>query len=249
MLLTVPVLLLGQSSFERQNSVEFTGRYWIPQMASRIRVEQAGFGTDIDTHADLGMQDTNFPEGGFTWQRGRSKLRFEYTPIDYSGDQNVSRTVVFRGRQYTVGTRVVSELEVQHLQLSWAYQFISAHNGVFRLGPMIEADGFIMRGSLAAPNLATPFSQSEDLKAGLPTVGLALDIQPHRAVDIYGQVSGMQAGSYGYFVGSDSGVKVRTWKHLLLTAGYRTFNMHIESTPDFARMRMRGPFVGAGFRF
>ena len=28
----------------------------------------------------------------------------------------------------------------------------------------------------------------------------------------------MKAGSYGYFVGSDSGVKVRAWKHLLLTA-------------------------------
>ena len=232
-----------------QNSIEFTGRYWIPRMASRIRVESNGFGTDIDAVRDLGMPDTNFPQGGFTWQHGRSRVHFEYTPIDYSGDQTVTRTLVFRGQPYTVGTRVLSELEVRHLQFSWAYQFISVHEGMFRIGPMIEADGFLMHGSLAAPNLPTPFQQTENLSAGIPAVGLAMDIRPHHAIDIYGEAAGMQAGSYGYFIGSDSGVKVRPWKHLVLTGGYRTFNMHVESSPDFARLRLRGPFVGAGFRF
>jgi len=243
LLLTFPVLIVAQ------NSIELTGRYWIPQMGSRIRVEANGFGTDIDARRDLGMPDTNFPLGGFTWRHGRSRLRFDYTPIDYSGDQTVSRTVVFRGQTYTVGTRVISDLQVRHLQLSWAYQF-TVHEGAFRIGPMVEADGFLMHGSLAAPNLKTaPFQQAEDLNAGLPTVGVAMDIQPHRRVDIYGQVSGMQAGSYGYFVESDSGVKVRAWKHVLLTAGYRTFNLHVENSPDFARLRLRGPFIGAGLRF
>jgi hypothetical protein len=59
----------------------------------------------------------------------------------------------------------------------------------------------------------------------------------------------MQAGDYGYFVGSDSGVKVRMWKYLVLTAGYRTFNLHVENSRDFARLRLRGPFLGAGFHF
>jgi hypothetical protein len=241
--LAFPALLIGQ------NSVEFVGRYWIPQMGSRIRVESGGFGTDIDARRDLGMPDTNFPSGGFTWQHGRTRLRFDYTPIDYSGDQTVTRTVLFGGRQYTVGTRVVSNLEVKHLQLGWAYQFISVREGKFRIGPMTELNGFLMRGSLAAPNLTTPFEQVEDLKVGIPTVGLAMDIQPHPSIDIYGQVSGMKAGDYGHFVNSDSGVKLRAWKHLVLTGGYRTFNLNVNTSQDFAHLRLRGPFVGAGFRF
>ena len=32
---------------------------------------------------------------------------------------------------------------------------------------MMEANGFLMHGSLAAPNLATPFQQTEDLNAGI----------------------------------------------------------------------------------
>jgi hypothetical protein len=240
-LIGVPLLLRAQSS------VEFTGHSWFTQMGSRIRVEQNGFGTDIDARSDLGMDGAAFPQGEFLWRHGRSVLRFDYTPIDYTGDRTVSRTIVFQGRPFTVGTRVVSELEVRHLQLSWAWQFVDVHDGWFRIGPLVEADGFLMRGSLAAPDFG--FQQKEDLSAGLPTVGLAMDIRPHRAVDIYGRAAGMEAGTYGYFIGTDAGVRVHAWKYLLLTAGYRTFNLHVENSPDFARLRIRGPFVGVGFRF
>ena len=245
-LVALPVLAACAAA---QNSVDLTGYYWIPQMASRIRVEAGGFGTDIDAQRDLGMQDTNFPSGGFTWRRGRSRLRFVYTPIDYTGDQVVTRTIVFHGVEYPVSTRVVSELEVRHLELSWAWQFIQAGKGRFRIGPMVEADAFLMHGSLAAPNLPAVPPQTETLNAGLPTAGLAMDIEAHRTIGIYAQVAGMEAGSYGYFVGSDAGVTVHAIRHVLFTAGYRTFNLHIANSPDFARLRLRGPFVGAGVRF
>jgi hypothetical protein len=230
-----------------QTSIDFTGRYWAPASSVRIRVEAGGFGTDIDGGRDLGFTDTGFPEGVVSLAHGRQRLTFTYTPIEYSADQNVNRTISFRGRQYTIGTRVVSDLEVRHLQLTWTWQFIHAENDKFRLGPVIETDGFLMHGALAAPNLG--FSEQEDLSIGLPTVGLALDLKPHRRIDIYGQVAGMKIGGYGYFVGSDSGIKIYAWRHLLFTAGYRTFNLHVDHAPDFARLQLRGPFAGAGFRF
>jgi hypothetical protein len=221
----------------------------MPQMATRIRVEASGFGTDIDARRDLGMPDTNFPSGNFEWRHGRTRLRFDYTPIDYSGDETVTRTVLFGGREYTVGTRVVSNLEVRHLQLSWSYALLNVREGVFRLGPMTEINGFLMRGSLAAPNLSAPFERTEDLKVGIPTVGALMTIQPHRAVEIYGQLAGLKIGDYGSYVGSEAGVKIRPWRFALLTAGYRTFNLNVKVSPHFAHLRLGGPFVGAGFRF
>jgi hypothetical protein len=229
--------------------LELTGRYWITDMSTTIRVEANGFGTDIDARRDLGMENTNFPMGTVEFRHGRTRLRFDYTPIDYSGDRTVARTVQFGGREYTVGTRVVSGLEIRHLQLSWSYQFINIREGLFRLGPMVEANGFLMRGALAAPDLPAPFSRAEDLKIGLPAVGASMSIQPHRAVEIYGQMAGMKVGDYGSFVGSDAGVKARPWRRLVVTAGYRTFNLNAEVSPDFAHIRLRGPFVGAGLRF
>jgi hypothetical protein len=243
LVIAIPLVLSAQTS------LDLTGRYWLPQMSTRIRVDQNGVGTEIDARRDLGMSDTNFPQGTAILRLSRGFLRFDYTPIDYTADEVVNRTIIFRGMPYPVSTRVISELEVKHLQLSWAYQFIRVHGNVFRIGPMLQTDGFLMRGSLAAPNVGAGFQQQATLNAGLPTIGLAMSIQPYRAVEIHAQVSGMEAGSYGYFVGSDSGVTFRAWKHLLLTAGYRTLNLQVEVSPVFARMRLRGPFVGAGVRF
>src|SRR5262249_22614762 len=156
-----------------------------------------------------------------------------------SGDQNVSRTVDFNGREYTFGTRILSDLSIHHLQLSYSYDLLRARDGVVRLGPLLEADGFVMHGRLAAPNLAAPITSTEDLSIGLPTPGLALTISPHRRIDIYGKIAGMDVGGYGYFVGSDSGVRVRAFGPLVLTAGYRTFNLHAENSLDFFRVQLR----------
>jgi hypothetical protein len=230
-----------------QDSVEFIGRYWAPQFHGQVRVDRSGFGTDIDARRDLGVKNTNFPSGEVSWRRGRHRVSFGYTPIEYSGDREVVRTILFGGREYTLGTRVVSNLEVKHLQLGWSWQFIDIRDGLVRLGPLIEADGFLMRGKLSAPSLG--FSESSDLSAGLPGVGAALNIRPHPRVELYAQAAGMKAGEYGHFVGSDAGVKVRVWKAVLLTGGYRTFDLHVRSSPDFANFRLHGPFAGAGFRF
>lgn len=233
----------------QQRSFEFEGRYWMPQMNSRLRVSAGGLATDIDARRDLGMEDTNFPEGQFTYQgAGRSRVQFTYTNMEYTGDQAVNRSIVFRGQTYNVGTRVLSDLQVQHLQLSWAYQF-SIREGLVKFGPMLEADGFLMSSHLQAPAFGTPGDQRESLSAGVPSAGLALDIHPARRVNIYGQAAGMKVGSYGYFIGSDAGVKVRAWRGLFLAAGYRTFNLHVTNSPDFATLNLRGPWVGAGYRF
>jgi hypothetical protein len=245
---TVIAALAMASGLFAQATIDFEGRYWIPQMSGSLRVEQAGFGTDIDARRDLGIPDTNFPEGRFVYHSaGRTRVAFSYTPVDYTGDNTVTRTLVFNGRQYVAGARVLSDLEVQHLHLSWAYQLINVRQGLFRLGPLVAADGFLMHGRLRAPALG--YDQTEDLSVGLPTVGLALDINPSRSVNIYGEVSGLEVGGYGYFVGSDAGVRVFPIRRVYFTAGYRTFSLHVENSPDFARLNLHGPFVGAGFRF
>jgi hypothetical protein len=240
------ILFAAAASLLGQTEIEVTGRYWNPDVSGRMRVERGGIGTDIDMKNDLGFERTGFPQGAFALRHGRNRLTVRYTPLEYSGDRNVSRTVVFRGQPYLIGTRVQSGLEVKHLQLGWAYQFVNVHNGAFRIGPLIEADGFLMRGRLAAP--ALNLTEEEKLSAGLPAVGVAMDIRAHRCVDLYAEAAGMKAGDYGYYVGSEAGIKA-TVKHIQFTGGYRTFNLHVKDTPDFARLVSYGPFVGAGLRF
>jgi len=242
------VLLVSAGVLSGQRAVEFEGRYWMP--AAKARTQFGSGGTDINLKEDLGLKDANFPEGRLSYYgRGRSHIHFSYTPIEYAGDVTVSRTLVFSGRPYTASTRVLSEFEIQHLQLSWGYQFINVHNGAFKLGTILAGNGFLFRGRLRAPNLVPAVDSEEELKIGLPTVGLALDINPHRKINLFGDVSGIKIGKYGYFVSSDAGVKIQPAKVGFFTVGYRNFNLHAKNEPDFARITLRGVFVGGGARF
>jgi hypothetical protein len=229
-----------------QPRVELEGRYWFSEFNSAIRVERNGLGTDIDARNDLGFSDSGFPSGRAAVYLGHSRLSFEYTPIDFSGDQTVSRTLIYNGRTYTFGTRVISGMEVRHLQLSWIYQF-RLLEGRLKIGPLAEAHGFLLKGRLQAPEVNV--DSEEDLSVGLPTAGLALEISPRNWVDIYGEASGMSVGDYGHFIRSEVGLRVRPVSHLQLSAGYRTFNLRVDASADFARLHLRGPFLGAGFRW
>jgi hypothetical protein len=229
-----------------QPTIELEGRYWFSNFVSTIRVDRGGVGTDIDGRNDLGFSDSNFPSGRVAVYLGHNRLSFEYTPIDFSGDQIFSRTVVFNGRTYTLGTRVISGLEVRHLDLAWTYRFRLA-DGRVKVGPLVEAQGFLMSGRLRAPELN--IDSREDLSVGIPTVGPALEISPRRMIDVYGEASGMSAGSYGHFIRSEAGVRIRPVAHLQFTAGYRTFNLQVTNSPDFTHLHLGGPFLGARFRW
>lgn len=236
------LLLIG--CLKAQTSIAVEGQYWFTQLHATIRVEKNGIGTDIDAKKDLGFGDSNFPAGRVSVSWGHNTLRFEYTPIDFSGDQTVSRTLIFNGNTYTVGTRVISGLEIQDLQLGWSYGF-RLGGGRVRLGPLVEVHGFLLSGHLRAPEFN--IDSREDLDVGLPTVGPTLTISPHPKFDIYGEATGMWAGDYGNFVRSEAGVRVRPVRHIQFTAGYRTFNLKVTHSADFANPHLRGPFVGAGF--
>src|SRR5689334_13276072 len=117
------LLVISAGTLSAQAGMELEGRYWFSQVNTRIRVERNGFGTDIDAKNDLGFSDSNFPVGHAAVYWGHNRLSFDYTPIDFSGDRTVSRTLLLNGRTYTFGTRVVSGLELRHLQLGWSYRF------------------------------------------------------------------------------------------------------------------------------
>ncbi len=240
--------LVGQAAASAAG-VQFEGRYWITDTNAQVRVERGSIGTDLDLKKDLGVEDQNLPDLRFTISQGRSRIRFGFSRTSYSGDREVARTFAFAGRTYTFGTRVVSDVDVTHVRVGWAFQFIEAGEGRVRFGTLVQGHGFVVNTLLDAPNLRPPVREEERLGAGVPTAGLILDINPHDVVNVFGEFSGISVGRYGYFVESEFGARVLPVGNLSLTAGYRIFNLHAKYEPDFARLRIRGPFVGAAIRF
>ena len=230
--------------------LELEGRYWITDLKGKVKVIETFTGTDVDFKRDLGIKDENFPEARLTWYTGpKSRIRLAYTQAGFEGDETLTRTIEFDGKTYTVGTRVETDVKVRYLRLGWAWQFIDIGKGAVKLGPLLEGKGFWGKVSLEAPDLSPSIKESEKFLFGLPTIGIALDIHPHKMVNIFGEASGLTAGSYGFIYDAEAGIKLIPIKFLSIIAGYRIFEIKAEHNHDYAKLRFHGPFVGATLRF
>jgi hypothetical protein len=229
---------------------EIEGRYWIPELEGEIKYTEFDIGTDIDFKDDLALDDENYPEGRFTWRTGpNSWLRLAYTQVAYRGDERIKRTIEFGGETYLVGTRVKTDVDLRYLRLGWAWQFIDIADRTVQFGPLLDVKGFSIDTTLDAPDLSPPIKESVEALGALPTLGVALDVNPHRTVNIFAEISGLYAGKYGHAFDAEAGVRVFPIKNFSILGGWRLLEFKIEDDPDFVDLTLSGAFVGASFRF
>ncbi len=227
---------------------EVEGRYWFADAVNRARINAPQLFTEIDFERDLGLEDRGFFDLAVTVRpTSRQRLRFGFTPFRWRGDSQVVRTIQFGNRTYTVGTRVISRVDLNHARLGWSWQFIEAGEGRFRMGPLVEAHGLWFDAELQAPQFQV---RAADKRAvGYPTFGLALDAAPYRALGVFAEASGVSLGGYGYTYNGEAGVRVRPLGFLGISAGYRLFRVDPKFDPDYARIKVTGPFLGASIAF
>jgi len=205
---------------QRDVRLEFEGRYWFTDLEGKVKVTDGDTGTDIDFKKDLDIKDEGYPEVRLTWYMGKkSKIRLAYTQVGYEGDANIQREILFDGTTFNAGTRVVTDLDIKYASIGWAWQFINIDNGFFKLGTLIEAKGFWTEATLEAPDLATPIKEKEKFTFVLPTIGAALDVNPHKMLNIFAEGSGLYAGNYGYMYDVEAGVKLIPIKILSIMGG------------------------------
>jgi hypothetical protein len=243
------ICLLAASTVLAQGPVvEFEGRYWMTNLSAEAKVTEAGHGTDINLKSDLGLADKNFASGRLSFFVGQNhRLTFNYTPISYSTDSTIKRNVEFGGETYAVNTRVVTGLDLQYLRFGWAYQFVNVDGGKFKFGTLFEVKGVQGDVSLAAPSLG--IDNAWDFKAWLPALGLAMDLNPTPFINIFAEISGLPAGQYGTIWEAEAGVKFIPFKNFSISGGYRLVDIEARNDPDYARIKLGGPYVGLSLRF
>lgn len=218
-------------------------------------VEVAGvrqdLGTRIDFVDDLGMDNDDFEGGRFYFYTTEdSWLRAEYIPFSYDSDGPIRVDAYFEDLALPIGTRVITDLDLQYLKLGWAWQPISVGDGLFKVGPLFEAKGFLVDASVEAPALpVTNNKRSEELNVALPSVGVVMDVNPLDELNIYAEVSGIPAGKYGHLYDAEAGLNFAPFDYVQITGGYRILNFRVDTGDDLARLRLAGPFLSASFRF
>lgn len=243
----------GFAQDQRDTSVELEGRIWFPELTAQLQVTAENLqGTVIDLERDLGLKDEDFPEGRFVWYTGpKSRLYLNYTQRSFSAEKILDRSITFRGRTFDVNARAATDLDLAFARLGWAWEFINSGNGFFKLGTLLEARGIMAKMSIEGQVNAQAARAEKTIISGLPTIGIALDINPSRAVNIFAVASGFPDTKYGYALDTEAGLKVIPHKNFSLFGGYRYLRVKGEKDDpdDFVRVTFSGPFAGASLRF
>jgi hypothetical protein len=244
------VLFMALPAAAQEAQFELEGRYWLSDFSAEARWTDNGQGTDINLKTDLGLENKGLPGGRFVLAfNPQNRLWFAYIPVTYRSDTRLRRTVEFGGEVYEVGTRVLTDLKMHYLRLGWAYQFIDMEGGRFKAGTLVELKGVRGEVALAAPELADPIDNAWSFYAVLPTFGVVLDVYPVPFLHLFAEVSGLPAGKYGTMWEAETGIQFIPVKNLSVNGGYRWVNIEARKDPDYAKIRVSGPFLGLSLRF
>lgn len=240
------LLLLASQAVAQEPIIEFEGRYWMTTLSAVTKWR----GTDIDLKSDLGVDEKNIPYGRFDiFLSPSNRLTLTYTPISYNVNTSIRRTIEFGGQTYSTDSRVTGDFNAHYLRLGWANQFVNVARGRFRFGSLVEVKGVWGDFSLAAPDQDPPIRVSRKFGAVLPTIGFAMDFSPLLFLSFYAEASGLPAFIYGYMWEAEAGVKYIPFPNFTVSGGYRIFDLEARDDPDYARVKMSGPFVGLSLRF
>jgi hypothetical protein len=233
--------------------LEVESRYWAPSLSGQVQAaggtQTPDAGGPIDLKDDLGMSDRHFTDWRASLATGpNSRLRVGYVSIGYHADRQVGRTLVFDGQTFAAGTRVASDLKLEYWRCGWIWEFLHDPLKRIKLGTLVEAKSMRFDGALTAPGLVPAVTAEKTFSVTLPSVGLALDVDPIPLVDVFAEASGVTAGKYGHGWDGEAGLKLFPMPGLAVSAGYRVLDLEARDDPDFAKLKDTGPFVGVSLR-
>ena len=160
------VLTLTQSGFAQFPRVTVEARRWSPSLSGSVQAGSDPLSSTIDLESDLDFQPNDLLEGRLIAQLSRrNRLTLSYLKGDIQGDTIAARTFTFSDQDFTLSTRVVSNLDLEIARFGWTWQIFSSPRGNIQFGPLIEVKAIRGNAGIAAPDVPLPLSAEERFEA------------------------------------------------------------------------------------
>jgi hypothetical protein len=168
--------------------VEFSGTLWNPTPEGTIASAQFGLpGTDLNFVTDLGFEQTRFGDMRVVLRPGRKhRLRIQYTPVAYTGESILRRTIVFNGISYPAALPVSSTFNWKVWRFGYEYDMVYMDRGF--VGVLLEGRYTDFSASLDAVGR----SEFTSAKGPLPAIGLVGRAYVAPSVALNFEVSGFK---------------------------------------------------------
>ncbi|MDH3255227.1 MAG: hypothetical protein OEM62_09565 [Acidobacteriota bacterium] len=244
------LVCLTHSASTARAEIVLEARQWSPSLSGEIRIDGSNLIDTIDLTEDLALQDDDAFGGRLLIRPSRRTLiRLGWVPLTLSGERVVTRTINFLGRDFNISSLVQSNLDLEYGRLGFAWQVLSADDGKYRIGPLIEAKGFRGEATLSAPDLPVPASETADFETAFASAGLIMDLEPSERFHVFAEGTILIDDSQGDLVDVEAGVRFFPTKLLAIVAGYRRLEIDAEDGTDLLVMNLEGVFFGASLHF
>jgi hypothetical protein len=109
-----------------QYHIEGLFDFWSPGLNATVSSESLGIiGSNIDVKSDLGYQDKQVREFRVVLRPAKKhKFKFAYTPVDYTGDVILNRSIVFNGINFNVGLPIQTQFQWNTWRFGYEYDFV-----------------------------------------------------------------------------------------------------------------------------
>lgn len=223
------------------------GMYWFPDLTANVKTTVSGVTGDFDAKTDLGVGDKDFPSGEAFVRLGNVHFRVGYTPVTFSGDKTLTDNVVFNGRTFSASSRVITHLDLKMLDGELQFDVLRPDlvAASFNLGLILKVKYVDGKVDLESSGV----TEKKDFKAPIPMVGLAAGVGfLKNMVRADARAAGVAYGGNHLYEG-DAFASFAPFPFFRVQGGYRLIDLKIDEDDIVAKLKLKGPYVGAQLSF
>jgi outer membrane protein len=223
------------------------GMYWFPDLTANVKTTVSGVTGEFDAKTDLGVGDKDFPSGEAFVRLGNFHLRVGYTPVKFSGDKTLTDNVVFNGRTFSASSRVITHLDLKMLDGELQFDVLRPDlvAASFNLGLILKVKYVDGKVDLESSGV----TEKKHFKAPIPMVGLAAGVGfLKNMIRVDARAAGVAYGGNHLYEG-DAFASFAPLPFFRVQGGYRFIDLKIDDDDIVAKLKLKGPYVGAQFSF
>lgn len=228
--------------------------YFKPSLEFKAHYVSAGqIAEDINFKQIFAMPDKNSAEYRL-WISG--KLRLSYTNWNYSGTNRLTQDVSYGDATFPINASASVNLGVQYWRLTWLRPLAKSKAAEYSW--LIEVKSFRFKTEVTGHDSisGTTKTARKDFRGTVPTFGFRMETKPQgaggRGLSVYGEMSGLPAGKYGYLYDFEAGLKYHFDKYSSVAVAYRNIDINLKdgkADGEKARLKQAGPYFQLASQF
>ena len=232
--------------------VEIGGYLWSPSPTIAITSESLGIiGSRIDFVEDFGIETNTFKQLKIVLRPGlKHKLRYEYTPISYTQEATLRRTLVFNGQRFDISLPVLADLKWKAMRFGYEYDFVYRDRGF--VGLLLEAKYTSVEASLENILVGREFVSA---RAPIPAIGGIGRAYIVPNVSVTGEFSffklpeSIDENYRGRYYDFDLYGTINFTNNVGAQLGYRSLTVFYHVDEDEGDLKEKGVYFGGVVRF